>query len=54
MKTAEPKLPAQTKPKSIQEMTVFELSEIDKFQNRNRGFYDDDDEDLENEFYWED
>jgi hypothetical protein len=42
----------QTKPKSIQDLTPFELSQINDFQNRNRGFEDYDEEDLEN--YWED
>lgn len=42
MKTDQ-KLPVQTKPKSVLDMTPFELAQIEKFQNRNKGFreYDD-------------
>lgn len=41
----------QTKPKSILDMTPFELSQIDAYQNSNRGFEDDERfEDME-EYY---
>jgi len=35
-----------SKPKSVLDMTPFELSEIDNFQNKNRGFEDNSDEDF--------
>lgn len=46
-------LQPQTQPKSIADYTPFELSQIDAYQNRNRGFIDEQDEDLEN-ISWED
>lgn len=33
-------IPAQTEPKSVFDMTPFELSEIDQYQTANRGFFD--------------
>lgn len=45
--------PKQTQPKSITDLTPFELSEIEAYQNHNRGFRDDTDEDLEMDFGWE-
>lgn len=46
-------MPNQSEPKSILEMTPYELAIIDQHQNANRGFIDDEDEDLENFFYGE-
>lgn len=34
------KLPNQTKPKSVLDMTPYELATIEKYQNKNRGFRD--------------
>lgn len=48
-------LQQKQKAKSIQDLTPFEISQIDSFQNRNRGFIDETDEDLENDYLiWED
>lgn len=48
-------IPHQAKPKSIMDLTPFEIATIEAFQNRNRGFIDETDEDLENDFMnWED
>lgn len=47
-------LQPQKKAKSILDLTPFEISQIDNFQNRNRGFIDETDEDLENDYLiWE-
>lgn len=48
------KLPAQSKPKSILDLTPYEIAMIDQYQTRNRGFEYDGEEDLENVFSWED
>lgn len=39
----------QTQPKSVFDLTPFEMSCIDDFQNRNRGF---EDEDRDDEYFW--
>ena len=44
----------QTQPKSVLDMTPFELSQIDQFQNRNRGFIDDDEDYRDDDYFWED
>lgn len=43
----------QGEPKSILDLTPYELAQIDASQNRNRGFVDDEDEYLESWFNWE-
>lgn len=48
------KLPTQSESKSVLDVTPFELSQIDDFQNHNRGFIDNEDEYLESWFNWED
>lgn len=40
-------------PKSVLDMTPFELAEIERYESRNRVFKDDDAE-LENDYNWED
>jgi len=47
-------LPAQSNPKSVQDMTPFELSQVNQFQDRNRGFGDDEDRDLTTRFSLDD
>lgn len=47
-------IPQQSEAKSVADYTPWELSEIDAYQNRNRGFEDDGEEDFENVFSWED
>ena len=47
------KLPPQQKPKSIFDLTPYELSQIDKFQTQNRGYRDEDDREYESYFNWE-
>lgn len=61
MKTSKQiKLPTQSKPKSVLDMTPYELAKIEKFQNHNKGFRDWDYEYLENgighdsDYFWED
>lgn len=44
----------QTQPNSIADYTPGEMAEIEQYQNKNRGFRDESDEDLENFFDWED
>lgn len=51
--TPQPKQPVQQHPKSVLDMTPYELSRIEAYQNRNRGFREYDEEELEN-FNWED
>lgn len=52
MKTQE--IPARTKSKSVLDMTPYELAMLDNYQNRNRGYIDNSDEELENVFDVED
>lgn len=45
----------QTQPKSVLDMTPYELSQIDAWQDKNRGFEDEDEySDFENNFDWDD